>query len=91
MEVLISLLRTEVKQELLGMALDKNVLQQMMMPEILRNQEKVYFVYTTTMNLFDKLKGEFNCSPFFCFDYKRSANLPCLFGKDYLCDKYLLR
>nr|DAT44144.1 MAG TPA: hypothetical protein [Caudoviricetes sp.] len=27
---------------------------------------------------------------FFCFDYKRSASLLCLFGKDYLCDKYIL-
>nr|DAM01351.1 MAG TPA: hypothetical protein [Bacteriophage sp.] len=43
------------------------------------------------MNLFDKLKGEFNCSPFFCFDYKRGTNLLCLLRKDYLCDKYLLR
>ena len=59
MEVLITLLRTEVKQELLGMALDNNVLRQMMMQEMLQNQEKVYFVYTTTTNLFNKLKGEF--------------------------------
>jgi hypothetical protein len=42
----------------------------MMMREILRNQERVYFVYTTTTNLFDKLKGEFNCSPFFALIIK---------------------
>ena len=63
MEVLILLLQTEEDERIAGYGSGQECSQQMMMREILQKPgEGVYFVYTTTMNLFDKLKESFNCS-----------------------------